>query len=355
MNSSDDLLLRTIRESSAQILETILPTGADVALLDFPDHMNVGDTMIWVGELAYLRRGRHRIRYVCDINRFSEKLLRKRLPTGPILLHGGGNFGDVWPNFQRFREEVVSTFPDRQIVQLSQTIMFTSAEAAARANSVLGSHPDYTLLVRDAESLARAKSQLPDVKVIFCPDMALGWSPNPVAPAKSKIGPLLVLARRDREANSNLADATTKIMIDGDTVTDWGLKGLERRIWKLVRVPARLARVVPGLKDSPIIYPLVAAGYRTMTLLNVRAGLRTFRSASVVVTDRLHAHVLAGLLGIPHVVMDNNYGKIKGVLDASTGQLSTVTFARTTDDATSAVAKMRLVPDTEARDESGQV
>jgi pyruvyl transferase EpsO len=29
-----------------------------------------------------------------------------------------------------------------------------------------------------------------------------------------------------------------------------------------------------------------------------------------VVTDRLHTHILCLLLGIPHAVLDNNYGKV---------------------------------------------
>ena len=33
-------------------------------------------------------------------------------------------------------------------------------------------------------------------------------------------------------------------------------------------------------------------------------------SGDVVVTDRLHGHILCCLLDIPHVVMDNVYGKI---------------------------------------------
>src|SRR5207249_3440314 len=31
----------------------------------------------------------------------------------------------------------------------------------------------------------------------------------------------------------------------------------------------------------------------------------------VVITDRLHGHILCLLLGIPHVLLDNNYGKVR--------------------------------------------
>ena len=37
-----------------------------------------------------------------------------------------------------------------------------------------------------------------------------------------------------------------------------------------------------------------------------------------MVTDRLHAHILSLLLDIPHVVLDNSYGKVGGFVDAWT-------------------------------------
>jgi len=39
-------------------------------------------------------------------------------------------------------------------------------------------------------------------------------------------------------------------------------------------------------------------------------------SGKVVITDRLHAHILCTLLDIPHVVLDNSYRKIGNFRDA---------------------------------------
>jgi pyruvyl transferase EpsO len=44
----------------------------------------------------------------------------------------------------------------------------------------------------------------------------------------------------------------------------------------------------------------------------------------VVITDRLHGHILCTLLGIPHVVLDNSYGKIQGFLESFTGECELV-------------------------------
>ena len=82
------------------------PFAADrpYALVDFPNHSNVGDSAIWAGEMAYFSR--HAARppaYVCSLKTFSMDELTARCPDGPIFIHGGGNFGDVWPHHQAFR------------------------------------------------------------------------------------------------------------------------------------------------------------------------------------------------------------------------------------------------------------
>jgi pyruvyl transferase EpsO len=53
----------------------------------------------------------------------------------------------------------------------------------------------------------------------------------------------------------------------------------------------------------------------------------------VVITDRLHAHILSLLLGIPHAVLDNSYGKVGRFLAAWTGGAAGVHRASSSEDA----------------------
>ena len=54
---SADLLIGELADHFAQVLDAVLPAGK-LALVDFPDHSNVGDSAIWLGEMAYLRKAR---------------------------------------------------------------------------------------------------------------------------------------------------------------------------------------------------------------------------------------------------------------------------------------------------------
>lgn len=61
-----------------------------VAILDFPDIRNCGDSAIWLGEMAYLKE-RHgkRPAYVARMREFSKEKLERVMPTGTIFVHGG--------------------------------------------------------------------------------------------------------------------------------------------------------------------------------------------------------------------------------------------------------------------------
>ena len=132
------------------VLEPLLPRGVPLALVDFPDHPNVGDSAIWLGELAYLRSRQHWPRYRCQIDTYSSRNMKQAIGDGIVLIHGGGNFGDLWQRHQRFREQVIRDFPENRIVQLPQTIHFSYPAALARCTGIVKYHGPFTLLDRDS-------------------------------------------------------------------------------------------------------------------------------------------------------------------------------------------------------------
>ncbi|TIO38875.1 MAG: exopolysaccharide biosynthesis protein, partial [Mesorhizobium sp.] len=91
--------------------------------------------------------------------------------TGPIFIHGGGNFGDLWITHQDFRERVLEQFPNRRIIQFPQSIHYKSQERRERSARIIGGHKNFVLLVRDEESKAFAEKHF-DCEVRLCPDMA---------------------------------------------------------------------------------------------------------------------------------------------------------------------------------------
>lgn len=345
LSHPDSEYLRSLRASTEDTLRAAIGNVVDVALLDAPNQTNVGDSLIWAGEMAYFRRLGLRIRYVSDIASFDPEALRKAMPSGVVLLHGGGNFGDLWTGHQNHRERIVQELPEYRIVQLSQSIFFASETRAAQADEIIGKHPDFHLLLRDSLSMERAAKQLPSLRPVFCQDMALGFDP-PHVRRTARGHDLLVIARQDKEAVSGLHD------VDDDwgaglhvTSTDWHSEGwlavryrVARRVMKLHQFLIRVRRKLHWTPTLPqwLVKRLIVS----LNEINITGALRWYAAADVVVVDRLHAHVLALLLGIPHVALDNNYRKIGAVFDDYTGRFSTANYAVDTTEARAIVQQL---------------
>src|SRR4051794_19769837 len=128
-------------------------TGEPIAIVDFPNIRNVGDSAIWLGEWAYLMsRKVRRPAYVSTMHDFSAEDLDARMSSGPIFIHGGGNFGDIWEAHQNFREKVLQRWPGRPVIQFPQSIHYKSPTRADETARIIAKHGNFTLLVRDEES-----------------------------------------------------------------------------------------------------------------------------------------------------------------------------------------------------------
>ena len=317
-------LIAKLNATATSVLRPLLGNGR-VALLDFPAHSNVGDSAIWLGELACLRAlGISRLRHACDIRNYDRREVARRIGRGTILLHGGANFGDLWPEYQQFREQVISDFPDNPIVQLPQSIHFQQRSALERARRVVNAHRGLTLLVRDRRSLELAGKEF-SVPSILCPDLAfcLGAIPRPSPPVR----PLLWLSRTDHEAAAERPpDPARHICADWIGEPPMKLASLSRRMSRL----GRRSRFAARLLRAP-----QAALHEPLARRRLDRGCRLLSSARVVITDRLHGHILCVLLGIPHVVLDNNYGKVRGFHETWTSGCS---LAHWTESPTEALA-----------------
>lgn len=290
------------------------PTGG-YALLDFPDYSNVGDSLIWLGELAWFdRHVGTKPRYVCTTHGFDPLELRRRLPRGPIYLSGGGNFGDIYPRFQTFRHEVLEAFPDRRIVQLPQTIHFQTVEAIGETRARIRDHGNFVMLVRDHASLAIAREQL-GCEAYLCPDMAFAM--GPLARPEAPVHDVVALLRTDEERAAG--ETTLSPGTEGAIVLDWLQPHKRRGLGE--RIAGRVLRTVAG---DHARFAAVARAERLRGMRILGAGRR-------VITDRLHGHILSVLMDIPHIILDNSYGKLSGFHEAWTKDVHGVSRARGED------------------------
>jgi pyruvyl transferase EpsO len=310
-----------LRAALRAALSSAIPEDRPVALLDFPSYPNVGDSAIWLGTIAALRGLGCRIAYVADQLSYSRQALERRLPPGaPVLLQGGGSFGDLWPEHQLFRERVVRELPDNPIVQLPVSVEFRTPAAEERARTTLDRHQHLTLLCRDRESLAYAEAQY-RAPSRLCPDAAFGLDP----PRRDQPGAdVVVLRRSDHEGLRGVPH------VAGARVLDWSSAPGEPGYspwWERKRLATRALTKAIGLaRVEALRQAAMSRLFDSMARQRVAFGYSVVSSGRVLVTDRLHGHILALLLGVPHVVVETGYGKIRGFIESFSGGMNGVAY-----------------------------
>jgi len=304
-------LARRLRSTLLNTLEPVLAGPAPFVLVDFPDAANAGDHAIWLGEKILLKTFGVELAYECSLETYDKDLMGSALGSGTILMHGGGNFGDTYI-YHQFRHRILADFPDNKVVVFPQTVMFFTDDGIRKSAELFSAHADVTIVARDVLSLHILKRFFgPQHKFVLAPDMAFLIEPQqrtmkPVfgvvwlsrTDTEGVYGPLIpqmIKPMELRQQNIRLGTyddgiATTfQAEVAGSTllVTDWYRCTLDQ----------------PALNR----YKTLRFDQRSKFWLD--RALRILSSGRVVITDRLHAHIFCTLLGIPHILLNNSYGK----------------------------------------------
>ena len=303
-----------------------------MVLLDYPSHRNIGDHLIWLGETAYLGgRKDISVHWLSDRFSYSHRSLGRRLPAGAVvLLHGGGNFGDLYPQVQRSRESIVEQFRQYRFIQLPQTISFEPGASVCATAAVLERHPDFTLLARDEQSFEFAREALP-CRVELCVDAAFMLGPQSRSAAVDR--DIRWIARRDEESVHSPVDLPANVEVFDWTDVDfdsraWALSHRGRRIWAGVLAGLRAQGVPLGPLGSRLVHALDKS-----SAAHAKAGFHHLSQAEILVTDRLHGHIMAVLLDMPHVVLDSADSKVKNFYETWTCPAACANWADTPEQA----------------------
>ncbi len=317
---SNKMETNTLGHLRQEILNQIKPLVDDLpfALLDFPDHSNVGDSAIWLGEKQFFSDLGRSPTYVSNLKSHVSNQMEQAIGQGAIFLHGGGNFGTIWKSHQDFRVELMSRFPNQRIIQLPQSIYFDNYEAVDETAQAIEKHGKFTLFVRDQRSLEFAQCHF-QCEVFLCPDMAFYIEP---LKRQAPIQDFYYLMRTDFERSVMGKASHPGYAVEiGDWLTEDKLQ---------IRIAAATSKLM-DFGQSPEIAR--AMKYDRLAQMRMKRGIGLLSSGRVVVTDRLHGHILSTLLGIPHVTLDNSYGKLQNFIQAWTSDLSFMRTAETLEEA----------------------
>jgi pyruvyl transferase EpsO len=191
-------------------------------------------------------------------------------------------------------------------------------------------------MVREEQSLARAREEL-GIEAVLAPDAAFAL--GPIATSERPAADVLWLLRADRERTV----AAPPPLPSRQELARWPRKFGEdagaagRGLRAAVALNRWLsAPVERGSRLSPLFARAAGATLEPIARRRVELATRTLASGRVVVTDRLHGHVLATLAAIPNVVLDSASGKSRATYATWTSPCAIV---RRADDVEAALGR----------------
>lgn len=300
-----------LRKNIADVLSPLI--GRRCVVLDVPYHVNIGDLLIWKGEMDFLKSLGVKISGMYSADTFRWPKLPK---TTTILLNGGGNFGDIWRYFQDFKLQVVEHYPNNRIVFLPQTIWYTNEQKEIEDMELLRKHSDLHICVRDKQSLSVLQKHF-NTNIYLAPDMAFCISDNFIFNKKSlRIKYVnLYVKRSDPEAKESTLDLN---FADAE-IRDWPTMEKVPCCYKIfIKLRTMNAKLMHVMERLPYFHK---HGFKTQLAIEdfymlhvclpnmLRQGIKFVSSYKYIYTTRLHVAILSTLLEKGYTFLDNNYGK----------------------------------------------
>ncbi|XP_046582396.1 uncharacterized protein LOC124289780 [Haliotis rubra] len=302
--TSSIAVIREAQRIHFNLFSDILSPYKYAILLDIAAFENKGDPAITAGEVYLLRRLGIQLLYYCNFYACTNKNLdfAKNQTSGHsrndivVLIHGGGNLVGYSQN-DKLRERIFQRFSNFKMVLFPQSIFLKkhSEKHLEFCKKLYTNQGNFTMILRDRQSLVYAKTYFKGKPTLMmAPDMAfqIGAVPRFISPSFD----ILWLKRSDDETPGYKLPK----LPPGITVhcSDWWS-------WKTPK------------------------GNTTMetAFLMANNGLIFLQRGRVVITDRLHGHILSTLLDIPHVLIDNSYRKLSSYHNTWTRGLANTVIA----------------------------
>ena len=284
-------------------------------LLDVPNHRNIGDNLIWKGELDFLREIPFKKLYSANMHTYQYDKVSK---DATILLHGGGNFGDFYVASQTHRNNIIKSFPKNNIIVFPQTIYYKDEQNLRKDSVIFNNHKNLTICVRDLKSQQLLSKYIPVDKIKLLPDMAFCMNLEKFH-SSIKTEKSLYMKRMDGELNLDfktqfifnfLKEGEPKLIEEKDwpTFSNSPLKNkINSKRDAVENKASKMLLKLPLLKN--LVNDEFGLNPKSNMDKHIRNGIKFLNSYDKIATTRLHGFILSVLLNKEVGIVDNSYGK----------------------------------------------
>ncbi len=286
--------LRKCRDNAIKILRKFKksePHDPRFFILGTEDYGNLGDHHIAVSVIEFLKRNfpDNEVIEITAIDYYKErkKLIWTIDPNDIIIMTGGGNFGNVYPGAQMIRRDITDTWKDNHKVVMPVTVYYEDNEEGNKNKrtdrSIFTKENNIVLAVRDQASYEIAAG-LFQCEVLLVPD--------------------IVFASCYTNEEKRSDTVVCCLRSDLESAVDEEFKNL-------------IKNRVSDYFDSCVEYDLqkdhlISKEQREKEL---KECIQRFKTAKLVITDRLHGMIFSAITGTPCIVIGNYNHKIRSGYD----------------------------------------
>lgn len=295
--------------------------GNRVVLLEVPYYLNIGDLLIWKGELEFLKHNNRKILY--SSSSYNMNFSKKIDPNVTILLQGGGNFGDLWQEPHDFRKKVIEKYPNNTILIFPQTIYYQKEEHLLEDVEFFSKHKNVIICARDEKSYNILKKYFSNNKCLLLPDMAYYIT---IKERKKNKGRILFAKRLDVELAKD-KELQYKEVPQNAEVHDWPTYEGHHRVSSTLAWLNRVFSLVDNFCDTKFNQKITDFYWLNIRMPKyIQIGIDFLNEYDVIYTTRLHIGILGMILGKKVIFLDNAYGKLSSFYDSWLKNNSSITI-----------------------------
>lgn len=256
-----------------------------------PDYANIGDIAISLVQKQILQEAypNRKIIEIPMLDYFKYKDIMKELMSNDdiITIIGGGNMGNIYIEGEIRRRNIISSFPNNNIISFPQSIDFENSiigqKEFQKSIDIYSKHKKLTILSREQKSYDIMKSNFKN-RIKLVPDTVIYLAGKMNLDEIYERDKILLCFRNDKEkiTNSNITYSTI------DLLTNHDYKDIEL-------IDTYLGNIHFNLENKHLLFQKI---------------IKKFMSAELVITDRLHGMVLALITKTPCIAFDNSNKKI---------------------------------------------
>jgi pyruvyl transferase EpsO len=329
---SDRKIVERLSRQLTDTFSRLIRGDRPLALVGFPETANCGDHATWLGEKRLLGELGLTVAYQCSAQTYDPEQMRNVIGGGTILMHGGSNFGGRHTAYHEFRLRVLDDFPANSVVVFPHHVTYLDNDYLQRTAALVGRHPDVTLFARSLMTqhlLARHFG--PAARVELAPDLAfmLGALTRTAEPAYDVVW----IARTDAARAGDATEVAARLASQAAEkfLLPKFPDGIELNFVVKQRPPTVLLSDWFSLffENEQARIAIRKLAFDAQSQVYLSRAVHLLSLGHVVITDRLLVHVLCLLLGIPHVLLNDESGKNWHFHETWTREASLCRLART--------------------------